>query len=1186
VEDSFTLLDPHSAQRYLKSLAIAARRKGEALFRGGCVQNLATEEPGIDYSARVVDGETYKVDLSYDAEEEWDGECTCPQTFDCEHVYAAMSALLAEHRTATVRSLSSSLPGAAAAMAASRPRPEAESGSDLARLLTVAVGRHLNRDETKFVRAVHMVYTRCNQSRRITGWDFAEMGFRMNGYGWDGLRIWPAFPATEHEFWLYVANAAQEQNLAIPEFMLPITDLGPIQERLTRWRRSQEIESWKQRLAQLQLRARSSGTESEAQTDLRLVVTDQEFRLQSQRPGRAEWDNVRQNHFRQFAEDYDHGRLRLTGEAELVWQVFSYLFLHGMRTRYSYLDSQTARLMGRLLRTRQLESRIVNWQGQPLARPAEPLRWEVQPATEENEDYRIRLVQADGQPAPAFLCILPGQPALYLTQDAVFQGPWQDESVLNPTSENRIPAPALERAEGVAFLQSLGVELPARIRERMRSLPFQVAIECQLKRLYPESTVEECVVKVLAEAPDGHQQSWTGYAWTQFQRGRRGDSASEPITVYDRAALESIPRMLEPLNLKPSTYGEHLATRVTKKFPEVFINWLKTVPPHIVLKLGGDLASLATPDVAGRVTLDATEAGIDWFDLRVVLDVSDTTLAPEEIKLLLNAKGGYVRLVGKGWRRLQYDLSEEENERLARLGLSPRELSAEPQRLHALQLADDAAKKFLPEQQVEQIQRRVGEIKTRVVPDLPGGVTAQLRPYQLHGFHFLAYLATNRFGGILADDMGLGKTVQTLAWLLWLRELNLPTQNGGIMPSLVVCPKSVMDNWHAEAARFTPGLRVKIWHASEIAGLTEQLSSADLHVLNYNQLRLLGEVLTPVRWLAVILDEGQYIKNPNSQTAQVARALGAEHRLVLSGTPIENRLLDLWSLMSFAMPGVLSSRAQFARLHDAKGDPFARRRLAARVRPFVLRRTKGQVAKDLPDRIEEDLFCEIEGEQQTLYRAELKRAQQLLLGVKTQKELAKQQFHFLTSLLRLRQICCDPRLMKPDSAGMGAKTEALLDVLEPIMEEGQKVLVFSQFVEMLHLLQPVLTAKNWPLFYLAGETENRGELVQKFQATEGPAIFLISLKAGGFGLNLTAASYVVLFDPWWNPAVENQAIDRTHRIGQTNKVIAYRLLIKNSIEEKIRELQKQKKALAQDVLGEEKFAQSLTLDDLHFLFAD
>jgi SNF2 family DNA or RNA helicase len=265
---------------------------------------------------------------------------------------------------------------------------------------------------------------------------------------------------------------------------------------------------------------------------------------------------------------------------------------------------------------------------------------------------------------------------------------------------------------------------------------------------------------------------------------------------------------------------------------------------------------------------------------------------------------------------------------------------------------------------------------------------------------------------------------------------------------------------------------------------------------------------------------------------------------------------------------------------------LARRRLAARVRPFLLRRTKGQVARDLPDRIEEDLFCEIEGEQKSLYRAEIKAAQQLLLRIKTQKELAQQQFHFLTSLLRLRQICCHPRLLQPDSTAPSAKTESLLEQLEPLMEEGQKVLVFSQFVQMLELLRPEIEKRKWPSFYLVGQTENRGELVRRFQAAEGPAVFLISLKAGGFGLNLTAASYVIVFDPWWNPAVENQAIDRTHRIGQTNKVIAYRLLIKNSIEEKIRELQRQKKSLAEDVLGEEKFAQSLTLDDLRFLLSD
>jgi SNF2 family DNA or RNA helicase len=276
----------------------------------------------------------------------------------------------------------------------------------------------------------------------------------------------------------------------------------------------------------------------------------------------------------------------------------------------------------------------------------------------------------------------------------------------------------------------------------------------------------------------------------------------------------------------------------------------------------------------------------------------------------------------------------------------------------------------------------------------------------------------------------------------------------------------------------------------------------------------------------------------------------------------------------------------FGRIYSAKDDPFARRRLSARVRPFLLRRTKAQVARDLPDRIEEDLFCELEGEQQTLYRAELKLTQQMLLGITTQKQLAKEQLHFLRSLLRLRQICCHPALVAPGSKGASAKVEALLEQLEPIMEEGHKVLVFSQFVEMLELLRPTLTKRDWPLFWLTGATEHRGDLIRQFQNTRGRAVFLISLKAGGFGLNLTAASYVILFDPWWNPAVEKQAIDRTHRIGQTNKVIAYRLLIKNSVEEKIRMLQKKKQALAEDVLGEEKFAESLTLEDLEFLLSD
>jgi len=244
------------------------------------------------------------------------------------------------------------------------------------------------------------------------------------------------------------------------------------------------------------------------------------------------------------------------------------------------------------------------------------------------------------------------------------------------------------------------------------------------------------------------------------------------------------------------------------------------------------------------------------------------------------------------------------------------------------------------------------------------------------------------------------------------------------------------------------------------------------------------------------------------------------------------------------------------------------------------------VARDLPDRIEEELFCELEGEQKTLYRAELKRAQGMLLRVNSPATLNKHRFNFLTSLLRLRQICCDARLIKPNAKGESAKLEALMETLEPLIEEGQKVLVFSQFVEMLELLKAAIAERGWSQYFLSGATEGRGDLVRQFQGHEGSAVFLISLKAGGFGLNLTAASYVILFDPWWNPAVEAQAIDRTHRIGQTQKVIAYRLLIKNSVEEKIRALQRQKSQLAGDVLGEESFSQALTLDDLKFLLSD
>ena len=247
--------------------------------------------------------------------------------------------------------------------------------------------------------------------------------------------------------------------------------------------------------------------------------------------------------------------------------------------------------------------------------------------------------------------------------------------------------------------------------------------------------------------------------------------------------------------------------RITKKFPEEFAAFCKSLPPDVTLELRGELDSLGRDAIAGTVSLNVAEAGIDWFDLSVILDTSETDLTPAEIKLLLDARGGFVRLRGKGWRRLQFNLSPEEDERLAHLGLNPRELTSEPQRLHVLQLADPAARKFLPEEQFDRVQRRASELQARVTPDIPNGIAAELRPYQREGFHFLSYLTANRFGGILADDMGLGKTLQTLTWLKWLW-----SQKGNAGRTvLVVCPKSVMDNWRSETARFTADIRPRMW---------------------------------------------------------------------------------------------------------------------------------------------------------------------------------------------------------------------------------------------------------------------------------------------------------------------------------------------------------------------------------------
>jgi SNF2 family DNA or RNA helicase len=466
-------------------------------------------------------------------------------------------------------------------------------------------------------------------------------------------------------------------------------------------------------------------------------------------------------------------------------------------------------------------------------------------------------------------------------------------------------------------------------------------------------------------------------------------------------------------------------------------------------------------------------------------------------------------------------------------------------------------------------------------------LNAELRPYQKDGFDFLAHLVRIKLGGILADDMGLGKTLQTLTWLAWLQDQNKKNHK----PSLVICPASVLHNWRREAEKFTPNLKVLVLESGAARhNLRKQIPQHDLIVTNYALLRRDLEEFHKFSFRAVILDEAQFIKNPGAQVTQSVKQLKCENKIALTGTPLENRLLDLWSIVDFIQPGYLGNQEQFLETYEPRGanaeseQRIARRRLSAKLRPLLLRRLKKHVAKDLPDRIEERRDCPLGDEQRKLYLAELRRSRdQVMKAVETQG-LNKSKMHVLAALTRLRQVCCHPSLVGSDTAS--GKTETLFELLDPLIADGQKVLVFSQFVQMLQLLEKDCAARQIKTHMLTGQTKDRQAVVNAFQSDTGAGVFLLSLRAAGTGLNLTNASYVVLYDPWWNPAVEAQAIDRSHRIGQTQTVNAYRLIAPGTVEEKIWELQQSKAQTIADVLGEEGFARSLTAVDLEYLFSE
>ncbi len=460
----------------------------------------------------------------------------------------------------------------------------------------------------------------------------------------------------------------------------------------------------------------------------------------------------------------------------------------------------------------------------------------------------------------------------------------------------------------------------------------------------------------------------------------------------------------------------------------------------------------------------------------------------------------------------------------------------------------------------------------------PAGLNVNLRDYQHYGLNWLQFLRTSRFSGVLADDMGLGKTVQTLAHLQYEKE-----QGRLKHASLIVAPTSLVGNWLAEAKRFTPELKVLVYHG--IDRHQDNFDDYDIVVSTYGLIHRDKDRFIDYSFYYLILDEAQFIKNARTKTTQIIQQLKASHRLCLTGTPLENHLGELWSLFHFLMPGLLGDAKQFRlwfRTPIEKYSDLDRRELLARrVKPFMLRRTKNQVASELPPKTEMMRTIEIVGPQRDLYEAIRMSMEKKVRDAIAKQGLGKSHILLLDALLKLRQVCCDPRLLSLPEAtiahGTSSKLEALMELLDNLVEEGRRVLVFSQFTSMLKLIEEELVARNYEYLKLTGQTQNRQALVENFQEGKVP-IFLISLKAGGTGLNLTRADTVIHYDPWWNPAVEDQATDRTHRIGQENPVFVYKLITSGTVEEAILGMQERKRQLVDGILSSDA-SKTMTLSE-------
>jgi superfamily II DNA or RNA helicase len=631
------------------------------------------------------------------------------------------------------------------------------------------------------------------------------------------------------------------------------------------------------------------------------------------------------------------------------------------------------------------------------------------------------------------------------------------------------------------------------------------------------------------------------------------------------------------LRFQPSSWaGEEGWNLAPAKLPQV-VRSLVEAGWHIVAE-GKIFRSPGT-------TRESVTSGVDWFELHGEVEYGDTKaqlpqllLALKRGETMVTLDDGSYGLLPEDWLRkfgAVASMGEAEGDHI-RFGSSQAGLL---DALLATQPTVNCDETFL------RVRTELERFQQVSPAEQPSGFTGQLRGYQCEGLGWMHFLRQFSFGGCLADDMGVGKTAQVLALLETRRELRAKGELD--KPSLAVVPKSLIFNWKQEVERFTPQLRVLDYTGT---GRSEKdFSSFDLILTTYGTLRRDALRFKDILFDYVVLDEAQAIKNAGTESAKAVRLLRGNHRLALSGTPVENHLGELWSLFEFLNPGLLGASSAFQLAGGAMRSPTeeTRKMLSHALRPFLLRRTKEQVAKELPPKIEQTIYCEMEPRQRTLYNDLRQHYRDSLLKKIGRDGIAKSRIQVLEALLRLRQAACHPGLIDPKfSKDPSAKLEVLLDQLRDVLEEGHKALVFSQFTSLLAIVRARLKSSGTEHEYLDGKTRDRQARVERFQNDPDCRLFLISLKAGGLGLNLTAADYVFILDPWWNPAVEAQAVDRAHRIGQARQVFAYRLIARDTIEEKVLQLQEIKRNLADAIIGAENSSiRDLRPEDIELLLS-